>query len=89
MTMAARVAPAAHVCPSTPHRHDPTPSGGRCAFPDSRRSDGLCGREPVAVYVNPKAKVRNTYRCQAHDQDVVVEAAARDGFRRIALRSRA
>lgn len=66
------------------HTHtSPSPTG--CAFPDARKPSGLCGRDPVAVYVNPYAKVLNTYRCDRHDRSVVVEAAAEMGFVRRAL----
>jgi hypothetical protein len=70
------------------HRHDPQPVGGRCAFPDARKPSGLCGRDPVALYVNPFAKVLNTYRCALHDRPIVHEAAAAQGFRRVALESK-
>lgn len=70
-------------CPPHAHRHDTVPTGGRCAFPDERRPSGLCGRDPVALYVNPFAAVLNTYRCDRHDKAVVVEAAAEMGFQRI------
>lgn len=68
------------------HTHEQPPTGGRCAFPSGRRADGLCGREAVAVYVNPAAPVRNTYRCRTHDRDVAVAAAERAGFVRQAVR---
>lgn len=84
MTMAARVGPVSAPCPSTPHRHTP-PARTGCAFPDKRRPSGLCGRQPVSVYVNPFAKVLNTYRCEQHDKAVVVEAAAEMGFQRVAI----
>lgn len=76
-------------CPPTFHRHTPTPQGGRCAFPDARKPSGLCGRDPVAVYVNPFAKVLNQPRCDRHDNPTVHEAAEAQGFRRVALESKA
>lgn len=87
MTMAARITPGSHApCTSRAHRHDVPPIGGRCAFYSPGRPGGICGREPVAVYVNPNAKVLNTYRCRDHDSAIVVAEAARQGFRRVALR---
>lgn len=76
------------MCPSTLHRHDQPAVGGRCAFPDARKPSGLCGRDPVALYVNPFASVLNTYRCDRHDRDVVHEAAEAQGFRRVSLESK-
>lgn len=61
------------------------PTGGRCAFYSSGRPGDICGRQPVAVYVNPRAKVRRTYRCSFHDRDVAVAEAARLGFVRQAV----
>lgn len=87
MTMAARITTGpASPCPPRQHRHDPVKRTG-CAFPDGRRASGLCGREPVAVYVNPYARVLNTYRCADHDSAVIVEAAAELGFRRVAIKA--
>lgn len=82
MTMAAYPDRPTHRC-EPGCRHTPPPTGGKCAFPSGRRSDGLCGRDPVAVYVNPRARPRCTYRCAWHDSDVIVEEAARLGFRRL------
>ena len=90
MTMAVNFDRPTHRC-GQGCRHDPLPAprtGGRCAFPDKRHTSGLCDEAAVALYVNPRATVRNTYRCARHDRDVVVEAAARDGFRRVALGAR-
>lgn len=84
MTLAAYPDRPTHRC-ATGCRHAPMPEkpvGGRCAFPNGRRSGGLCGRESVAVYINPKARPRCTYRCADHDSDVIVEEAAKLGFRR-------
>ena len=68
---------------------NPPPPAAGCAFPDGRRADGLCGREPVAVYVNPFTRALNTLRCERHDRDGRVHAAAADrGFRRIPLVSK-
>lgn len=85
MVMAARVRDDSTPCPSTPHRHDPVPQGGRCAFHAPERPGGICGRTPVAVYVNPSAKVHSTYRCRRHDLRVAVAAAAELGFVRYAI----
>ena len=85
--MAVEVRPRGHVRAPSGCRHQQPATGGRCAFPSGRRPDGLCGREAVAVYVNPAAAVRSTYRCAVHDRDVAVEAAAAQGFTRIAVRS--
>lgn len=86
MTMAARITPGTHApCTSRAHRHDVPPTGGRCAFYSPGRPGNICGRTPVAVYVNPNAKVTNTYHCVVHDRDIVVVEAARQGFRRVAL----
>lgn len=82
MTMAARPA-AAPRCPSTFHVHAPAPAGGRCAYFEPNRPGQICGRQPVAVYVNADAKVRNTFRCRAHDREVNRAEAARQGFRRL------
>ena len=71
-------------CPPGLHRHTPIARTG-CAFPDKRKPSGLCGRTPTAVYVNPFAKVLNTYRCDRHDRAVAVEAAAAMGFSRVAI----
>ncbi len=73
-------------CPSTPHRHDPMPAkpvGGRCAYFEPNRPGNICGRTPTALYVNPKAKVLNTYRCSDHDREVNRAEAERQGFRRL------
>lgn len=86
MTMAASITPGSHApCPPEGHRHEQPPQGGRCAFFSPGRPDNICGRRPVAVYVNPQAKVLNTYRCRDHDGAIVVAEAERQGFRRVAL----
>lgn len=76
------------ICPNTPHRHEP-PARTGCAFPDARRANGLCGREPVAVYTNRWVTPMNSLRCDRHDSAVIVEAAAALGFRRVALETKA
>ena len=73
-------------CPSGLHTHAPLPerpTGGRCAFYSEGRPGKICGRTPVAVYVNADAKVRNTFRCRAHDREVNRAEAERQGFRRL------
>lgn len=55
-----------------------------CGFPSGRRHDGLCGRVPIAAYVNTRGP-GVAYRCPSHDRDVVVEAAAAKGFQRVAV----
>ena len=89
MTMAARAGHESGPCPSTQHRHDQPQTGGRCAFYSPGRPGDICGRAPVALYVNPFAKVLNTYRCATHDRPIVHEAAAAQGFRRVPLESKA
>ena len=71
------------------HVHDTAPQGGRCAFYSPGRPGGICGRAPVAVYINERAPVRLTYRCRNHDLTVAAEAAAELGFRRVALDTKA
>lgn len=73
------------ICPPGQHRHAQPLTGGRCAFPAEKRPGGICGRAPVAVYVNPDATPRNTFRCRSHDRDVVVAEAARMGWTRQAV----
>jgi len=79
------------VCPPTGCHHDALPdpepprTGGRCAFPDARHADGLCGAEPVAVYINDAVWPPLTYRCDRHDKDVARERAERMGFTRQAV----
>lgn len=62
-----------------------SPGGGRCGYP-SERPGGVCGRAPVAAYVNERGP-GIAWRCATHDRAVVVEAAARMGFVRQAVRS--
>jgi hypothetical protein len=52
---------------------------GRCGYPNGRRPDGLCGRVPVAGYINQHGP-GIAWRCTAHDKGVVVEVAARMGY---------
>ena len=73
-------------CPSGLHVHAPAPAkpeGGRCAYWEPNRPGQICGRQPVAVYVNADAKVRNSYRCAVHDREVCRAEAKRQGFRRL------
>lgn len=86
MTMAVHTERRA-VCPPTAHRHPVPATGGRCAFHSPGRPGDICGRDPVALYVNPAAKVRNTYRCAFHDRDVARDEAARQGFVRMEVGS--
>lgn len=73
-------------CPPGLHVHAPAPAkpeGGRCAYWEPNRPGQICGRTPVAVYVNADAKVRNSYRCAVHDREVCRAEAKRQGFRRL------
>lgn len=88
MSMAAHVRPGPRTpCSPGPHQHDVPPTGGRCAYYSPGRPGDICGRQPVAVYVNPAAKVRSTYRCASHDREVNRAEAARQGFARQAVES--
>ena len=63
--------------------NDPPQTTG-CAYPDARRPDGLCGKEPVAFYTNPFSRALNTKRCAKHDRDISVRrAAAEMGYHRV------
>lgn len=64
------------------HTHPLPATGARCAYHSPGRPGDICGRAPVAVYVNPRAKVRSTYRCATHDQGVNRAAAAEQGYLR-------
>ena len=70
-------------CSPTFHRHEPPPSGGRCAYYSPGRPGDICGRTPTAVYISPTAKVHSTYRCRTHDREVNRMEAERQGFRRL------
>ena len=86
MTMAAQVTPGSHApCAPGAHRHDVPPQGGKCAFYSPGRPGDICGRTSVAVYVNPRAKVRHTFRCALHDSMVAQAEAAAQGYRREAV----
>lgn len=86
MSMAARITPGSHApCAPGPHRHEPVKRGGACAYWSPGRPGDICGREAVAVYINPDAPVRNTYRCSVHDREVSRRAAAEAGYRREAV----
>jgi hypothetical protein len=86
MTMAAHVTPGSHApCGPERHTHPVPPTGGRCAFWSPGRPGDICGRPPVAVYVNPRAAVLRTYRCRLHDRDVNRAEAERQGYTRQAV----
>lgn len=65
-------------------KQHPTVNGARCGFPSGRREDGLCGRIPVAAYVNQRGP-GVAWRCRSHDHDVVKEAAERMGYARLEM----
>jgi hypothetical protein len=85
--MAVQIRPRGHVCPPSGCQHQQPPTGGKCAFFSPGRPGSICGRDSVAVYVNPDAPVRSTYRCARHDRDVAVAAARDLGFERLEVRA--
>ena len=84
MTMAVNFDRPTHRC-GQGCRHDPMPlpmTGGRCAYYSPGRPGQICGRESVAVYINERAKVRCTYRCEVHDRSIAQAEAAAEGYTR-------
>lgn len=63
-------------------KHVKTVHHSVCGFPNGRREDGLCGRTPVAAYVNQHGP-GVAWRCRSHDHDVVKEAAEAMGYARL------